>query len=376
MKLYEFEAKDILHKYGTLTPMGKLVSSPADAESTTREIGGPVALKSQVLVSGRGKSGGILFANNPEEAKEVATKLFSSTIKGFPVNSILVEQEIDIIEEYYISVTIDRQAKQYVVMASVSGGVDIEETARTSPETILRHYIDPLTGFSRDVAQELVAGLPAVDRKDAIQVGNSLYTLYRAAIDYDAELAEINPLAKAASGELVACDARMIIDDNALFRHPEFIGTEYMRLEASPAEVEARKQGLAYIDLDGDIGIIGNGAGLVMATLDLVHLFGGKPANFLDIGGGAGAETIRKAFTIIMSKPQVKAVLVNLLGGITRCELIAQGIIEALNDSASKKPVVVRMIGTNEEEGIRILKEAGIDSYPNMEDAIKEVIKI
>jgi len=376
MKLYEFEAKDILHKYGILTPMGKLVSSPADAESTTREIGGPVALKSQVLVSGRGKSGGILFANNPEEAKEVATKLFSSTIKGFPVNYILVEQEINIIEEYYISVTVDRQAKQYVVMASVSGGVDIEETARTSPETILRHYIDPLTGFSRDVAQELVAGLPAVDRKDAIQVGNTLYTLYHAAIDYDAELAEINPLAKAASGELVACDARMVIDDNALFRHPEFIGTEYMRLEASPAEVEARKQGLAYIDLDGDIGIIGNGAGLVMATLDLVHLFGGKPANFLDIGGGAGAETIRKAFTIIMSKPQVKAVLVNLLGGITRCELIAQGIIEALNDSASKKPVVVRMIGTNEEEGIRILKEAGIDSYPNMEDAIKEVIKI
>ena len=376
MKLFEFEAKDILKRYGILTPMGKVVSSPAEAESAAAEIGGPVALKSQVLVSGRGKSGGILFAHNPEEAKEVATKLFSSTIKGFTVNNILVEQEIDLIEEYYTSVTIDRQAKKYVAMASTSGGVDIEEIARESPEKIARHHIDPLKGFDEHMARKMLAQFTALSASDAIMISEIIHKLYRIAMDYDAELVEINPLAKTASEALVACDARIIIDDNALFRHPEFEGTEIARIEASPAEIEARKQGLAYVDLDGDIGIIGNGAGLMMATLDVVHLFGGKPANFLDIGGGAGAETIRKALTIIMSKPQVKAVLINILGGVTHCDLVAQGIVEALGASSVKKPIVVRMMGTKEEEGIRILKGAGINSYSNMEDAIQEVVRI
>ncbi len=375
MKLFEFEAKDILKRYGIPTPVGKVASSPFETEVAAKEISGPVALKSQVLVSGRGKSGGILFADSPEEAKEVATGLFRSTIKGSTVANILIEQKIDIVDEFYASVTIDRQAKRYVVMASTSGGIDIEEVARTSPEKIVRHHVDPLKGFDEQMARKMLATFSALSTSDTVTISKIMDKLYRIAMDCDAELVEINPLAKTASGELMACDARIIIDDNALFRHPEFDGTEVSRIEASPAEVEARKQGLAYVDLDGDIGIIGNGAGLTMATLDAVHLYGGKPANFLDIGGGTGTETVRKAVGVIISRPQVKAILVNILGGVTRCDLVAQGIAEALDASPVKKPVVVRMIGTNEEEGIRILKEAGIESYSNMEDAIKEVVR-
>jgi len=376
MKLFEFEAKDILHKYGILTPTGKVVGSPAEAESAAREISGPVALKSQVLVSGRGKSGGILFASDAREAREIASRLIGSAIKGSTVANILIEQKIDIVDEFYASITIDRQAKKYVAMASTSGGVDIEEIARSAPENIARHHVDPIKGLDEHMARKMLAQFTDLPIPDTIMISEIIDKLYRIAMDYDAELIEINPLAKTASEELVACDARIIIDDNALFRHPEFEATEVLRIEANPAEIEARKQGLAYVDLDGDIGIIGNGAGLVMATLDVVHLFGGKPANFLDTGGGAGVETISKALTLIMSKPQVKAVLINILGGITRCDLVAQGIIEALDASAIKKPIVVRMMGTKEEEGIRILKQAGIDSYSNMEDAIKEVVKV
>jgi len=376
MKLFEFEAKEILRKYGILTPKGKMVSRPAEAETAASEIGGPVALKSQVLVSGRGKSGGILFASDPEGAREAATKLFHSTIKGLSVNNILVEQRIDITDEYYVSVTIDRQAKKYVVMASTSGGVDIEEVARKTPDKIARQHVEPIAGFSRDKALDMASSLPSIGRNDALKLGSIIHTLYSVAMDYDAELVEINPLVKTASAELMAADARIIIDDNALFRHPEFAGTEVSRIEASPAEIEARKQGLAYVDLDGEIGIIGNGAGLVMSTLDVVQLFGGRPANFLDIGGGAGPESIRKALAIITAKPQVKAVFINILGGVTRCDLVAQGIVAALNELPARKPIVVRMIGTREEEGIRILKEAGINSHSNMEDAIREVVAV
>jgi succinyl-CoA synthetase beta subunit len=376
MKLFEYEAKDILQRYGIPTPMGKVVSSPAEAASAAAEIGGPVVLKSQVLVSGRGKSGGILFAVGAREVKETATKLIGSDIKGLKVTRMLIEEKIDIVDEFYSSVTVDRQAKRYVAMASTSGGVEIEEIARESPEKIARHHVDPLKGFDEDMARKMLAPFTALSAPDATAISEIIHKLYQIALDCDAELIEINPLVRTASGELIACDARIIIDDNALFRHPKFQGTEIDRIEASPAELEARKQGLAYVDLDGDIGIIGNGAGLMMATLDVVQLFGGKPANFLDIGGGAGAEIISKALNVIMSKPQVKAVLVNILGGVTRCDLVAQGIIEALDASPAKKPIVVRMMGTKEEEGIRILKGAGINSFSNMEEAIHEAVRI
>lgn len=376
MKLFEFEAKEILHKYGVLTPAGKTVSSPAEAETAASEIGGPVAIKSQVLVSGRGKSGGILFAGDPKEAREIAARLIGSDIKGSAVTSLLIEQKLDIADELYASVTIDRQAKQYVAMASTSGGVDIEEVAKKTPDKIARHHVDPIAGFSREEALDLAASLPGMDRNDALRLASIMHTLYCVAMDYDAELVEINPLVKAAFEELMAADARIIIDDNALFRHPEFEGTEATRIEANPAEIEARKQGLAYVDLDGEIGIIGNGAGLVMATLDVVQLFGGKPANFLDVGGGAGPEVTSKALAIITAKPQVKVVFINILGGVTRCDLVAQGIVAALDKLPARKPIVVRMIGTREEEGIRILKEVGINSHTNMEDAIREVVAV
>lgn len=376
MKLFEFEAKNILRKYCIATPRSNVASSSDEAELVAKEIGKPVVLKSQVLVSGRGKSGGIISANNPTEAKKVASKLIGNKVKGAVVGSVLVEEKIDITEEFYASVAIDRQAKKYVVLASTSGGIDIEEIAMTSPDKIARYQVDPLTGFSKRTAEAMLAQFSDIDKDDATRFGAIIYTLYDIAMDYDAELVEINPLVRTASGGFTACDARIIVDDNALFRHPEFEHRNFLSGEETAMEVKARKQKLAYVDLDGDIGIIGNGAGLVMATLDLVHLFGGKPANFLDIGGGAQAEAIKTAVTLVMSKPQVKAVLINILGGVTRCDIVARGVIEALNESTEKKTIAIRMIGTNEEEGCQMLHQAGVYTYSNMEEAIREVLRL
>ena len=279
------------------------------------------------------------------------------------------------VAQFYASITIDRQAKTYIVLASTSGGVDIEETALAAPEQISRHRVDPSTGFSEGNAKDLVSRLDT-SQDDASEFAEIIGKLYQVAMDYDAELAEINPLARTPSGKLVAADARIIVDDNALFRHPEFQDRSSERVDDTPLEAQARKLNLAYIDLPGDIGIIGNGAGLMMATLDLVDLFGGKPANFLDIGGGAQLEVIKKAVTLVMSKPEVKAVLVNILGGITRCDIVAQAIVEALNEATVKKPIAVRMIGTNEEEGTRLLNEAGVHVYSNTEEAVQKVLEL
>lgn len=376
MKLFEFEAKNILRKYGIATPRSDVASNSDEAELVAKEIGKPVVLKSQVLVSGRGKSGGIISANNPTEAKKVASKLIGNKVKGVVVGSVLVEEKIDIAEEFYASVAIDRQAKKYVILASTSGGIDIEEIAMTSPDKIARYQVDPLTGFSKHTAKAMLAQFSDIDKDDATRFSAIIYTLYDIAMDYDAELVEINPLVRTASGGFTACDARIIVDDNALFRHPEFEHRNFLSGEETAMEVKARKQKLAYVDLDGDIGIIGNGAGLVMATLDLVHLLGGKPANFLDIGGGAQAEAIKTAVTLVMSKPQVKAVLINILGGVTRCDIVARGVIEALNESTEKKTIAIRMIGTNEEEGCQMLRQAGVYTYSNMEEAIREVLRL
>jgi len=374
MKLFEFEAKNILKQYGIPVPKGDVARSPNEAEVIAREIGKPVVLKSQVLVSGRGKSGGILFADNAGEAKKVASKLIGSAIKEITVRSLLVEEKLDIVEEFYASVTIDRQARKYVILASTSGGIDIEQVAQASPDRISRHWVDPAIGFDKHMAESMIAQLSNINKNDIARFAAIIATLYKVATDYDAELAETNPLAKTASGEFIAADARITMDDNALFRHPEFADSSSQRVDDTPLEAEAKRQNLAYVDLDGDIGIIGNGAGLVMATLDLVHLFGGKPANFLDIGGGAQSEVIKKAAMLVMSKPEVKAVLVNILGGITRCDLVAQGVVDALKESTTKKPIAIRMIGTNEEEGIQILRQAGVHAYSSMEEAVKAVL--
>ncbi len=376
MKLFEFEAKNILRKYGIAIPIGRVVRSPGEAEMAARQMGGAVALKAQVLVSGRGKSGGIAFASDPSEAEKVASVLIGSSVKGSKVNSLLVEEKLSIADQYYSSITIDRQARRYVVLASTDGGGDIEEVAAASPDRIARYWVEPSNGLSETAAASVVAGFPQLDRSDVGRFASIIATLYRVAMDYDAELVEINPIAKTTAGEYVAADARIILDDNALFRHPEFDDKTIVRTDETPREAEAKRHKLAYVDLEGDIGIIGNGAGLVMATMDLVHVFGGTAANFLDIGGGARPEVIKDGLMLVMSKPGVKAVLINILGGITRCDLVAQGVIEALNEVVDKKPVAVRMMGTNEREGMLMLGKAGVGVYSDMETAAREVITL
>jgi len=375
MKLFEFEAKDILRKYGIVTPRGDIACHPDEAEVITKEIGKPVALKCQIPVAGRGKAGGIVFASDAIEAKKVTSNLIGSTIEQTIVSSLLVEEKLDIVEQFYASVAIDRQARTYIVLASTNGGVDIEEIAATCPEKISRYWVDTTTGFGADTAEAMLAQFD-MSKQDATSFASILHTLYKVTMDYDTELVEINPLVKTTSGEFIACDARIIVDDNALFRHPEFVERTSFRVDDTPREAEARQQKLAYVDLSGDIGIIGNGAGLVMATLDLVNLFGGRPANFLDIGGGAQADVITRGVTLVMSKPEVRTVLINILGGITRCDIVAQGIIGALNKLPIRKPIAVRMIGTNEEEGIQLLRQAGVHAYSNMEEAVKEVLRL
>jgi len=374
MKLFEFEAKKILKDYGIRVPGSDIATNPEEAEAIARKISCPVVLKAQILVSGRGKAGGIRFTADAAEAKQVASELLGSTIKGCRVTSLLVEEQLDVTVQFYASIAIDRQAKTYVVLASTSGGVDIEELAQTSPGKIARHWVDPTVGFGKPDAQAMLSRF-SLNKNDNASFAAIISTLYKIAMDYDAEMVEVNPLAKTASGEFAA-DARIIIDDNALFRHPEFEARELERGEDTPREAEARKQNLTYVDLDGDIGIIGNGAGLTMATLDLVNIFGGKPANFLDIGGGAPVEIIKQAVMLITSKPEVKAVLINILGGITRCDLVAQGVVEGLKESTIRKPIAVRMMGTNEAEGIQILHQAGVHAYTNMEEAVAEIVKL
>jgi len=375
MKLFEYEAKNILKEYGITVPDGAVVTSIEEAGDVARSIGKPVALKAQVLVAGRGKAGGILFADTLQEVKEKASQLLGSTIKGIKVNTLLVEEKLDLTEQFFVSITIERQARRYVVLASASGGVDIEEVAREKPEKIARHIVDPNVGFRPGDAMSLLSALN-LDSGIRDRLASILETLCKVSFETDAELVEMNPLVLDGKGELIAADARIIVDDNALFRHPEFQGRNIESSDDTPLESKAKKLGLVYVDLPGDIGVLGNGAGLTMAILDVIDIYGGKPANFLDIGGGAQPEVIKNAVKLVMSKPQVKAVLVNILGGITRCDLVANGVVEALKEAVVKKPVTVRMIGTNEEEGTRILEEAGVQVYSNMEEAVKKVVEL
>ncbi len=376
MKLFEFEAKDILGRYGIATPQGEVAASADEVEAVARRIGRPVVLKSQILVSGRGKAGGIVFAADAAEARTAASRLIGSTIKGTVVHSLLVEEKLDIVAQLYASLTVDRQARRYVVLVSTSGGVDIEETAMATPDKILRHWIEPDIGFDEGVAESMLGRLSDMEQGDITRFARVLALLHKAAMECDAELVETNPLVRTSWDEFVAADARMIVDDNALFRHPELEGRRSQRVDDTPREAEARQQDLTYVDLSGDIGIIGNGAGLVMATMDLVNLYGGRAANFLDIGGGARAEMIEKGLVLVMSKPEVKAVLVNVHGGITRCDVAAEGIAQGLSETGIRKPVVARMMGTNAERGAEILQAVGVKVYADMETAAQEVIKV
>jgi succinyl-CoA synthetase beta subunit len=376
LKLLEYQAKQVFRKFDIPIPKGGVARIPKEAEEAARMVGGPVAIKAQLPVGGRGKAGGILFADTPEEAAEIAGKLLGSRLKDLEVKKVLVEEKLDIGKELYLGVVVDRGNRSHVVLASSEGGVDIEEVAARTPERIVRHVVDPLGGL-RTYHANLVAKRLGYSGREMSALSGLLLRLYRVAVEMDAELTEINPLAVTDAG-FVAADARLNIDDNALFRHPELaeVSGEDEASELTGRELDALGLGLTYVELDGDIGIIGNGAGLTMATIDTVTLQSGRPANFLDLGGGASADRIGVGVSFVLSDPRVTALFVNILGGITRCDETARGIIDARERTSSEKPIVVRMTGTNEEEGKRLLKDAGIDTLDTMEEAAEKVVAL
>jgi len=377
LKLFEHEAKAILSKYDIPTPRGELATSPAGASEITEKIKAPVAVKAQVLVAGRGRAGGIRFSNSPEEAELAAKRLLGTEIKGFKVRSVLVEEKVAVEKELYYGITVDRSNRCYVAIASSNGGIEIEEVAAAAPEKIIKVFIDPLQGFHLHQASQIAKRL-GYSGSQMQNLAAIFLRLHKIAMDFDAELAEMNPLVETPNRKFVAADARLIIDDNALYRHPDFRDRlmEEANAEMPPLELEARKSGLAYVKLEGNVGVIGNGAGLVMATLDAIQLNGGNPANFLDVGGGASADVTAAALNLVFSDRGVEVVFINILGGITRCDEVARGILEAKRQAGFLKPVVVRLMGTNEEEGARILTEAGVDVLDSMEKAAKRAVEI
>ncbi|MEM3458425.1 MAG: ADP-forming succinate--CoA ligase subunit beta [Candidatus Bathyarchaeia archaeon] len=376
MKLFEYEAKNILAKYGIPTPQGGLATDKTQAHEILSKLKPPFVVKAQVLVAGRGKAGGILFADSISEAEKSVEKLLGMQIKGIPVRSVWIEEKIQVKKELYFGITTDRFNQSYVVIASAVGGMEIEEVAAQAPEKIIKLLINPRHGFSSFHARQVARKLGYASGQLS-ELGKIFERLYQVGMDYDAELIEMNPIVETVEGKFVAADARIIIDDNALFRHPEYkkrlLSEES---ELSPQEIEALKNDLAYVKLDGNIGVIGNGAGLVMATLDTIQYYGGKPANFLDVGGGAPSDKIATALKIVLSDPNVNALFINILGGITRCDEVARGILEAKTRVGVTKPMVIRLVGTNEEEGKRILTEAGIHVLESMEEAAQRVVEI
>ena len=372
MKIHEYQAKDILARYGIPIQPGRVAYTPEEAEQIARELGGPVVIKAQVYVGGRGKAGGIQFGDTPEQARAAAAKVLGMNIKGLTVEKVLVVSKLDIKEEYYMGIILDRKTQAPVVMISKAGGIDIEEVAATTPEKIIKQPIDMRWGLRPFEARNILAraGLP----HQVVAKGGAILTaLAKAFIESDASLAEINPLALTADGQVQAADAKILIDDNGLFRQKEYASWAESE-ESNPLEFEAKQEGLTYVKLDGDIGVIGNGAGLVMTTLDMVARVGGRPANFLDIGGGAKAEVMRKALTFVARDPQVKGILVNIFGGITRGEEVAKGVIMAQADLPEGMPIVVRLSGTGAEEGKEMLKHAGLDWGKDMREAAQKIV--
>jgi succinyl-CoA synthetase beta subunit len=372
MKLHEYQSKQIFSRYGIPIPKGRVASTADEARSIAIELGGRVVIKSQVLVGGRGKAGGIRLAKDPREAEDVAAQILAMDIKGLPVRKVLVDEAASIAKEIYLGITNDRGARKPVMMASSAGGVEIEEVARTTPEKIIKSHINPLLGLKDYQARNIAIGidLPKQHWKLFNQIANSLWHAYQ---ECDATLAEINPLVITESNQLVALDGKMLIDDNALFRHQDLAELRDLDVEA-PAEVEARKYGLTYIKLDGNIGCMVNGAGLAMTTMDIIKLYGGEPANFLDIGGGAGSDKVAAAIRIILTDPNVKAVLFNIFGGITRGDEVARGILVALDEVKPHIPMVVRLVGTNAEEGRKMLSDANMITAETLVDAAKKAV--
>jgi succinyl-CoA synthetase beta subunit len=354
MDLFEHQGKELFERHGIKLIPRLVASSPAEAREAAGRLG-PVAVKAQVQIGGRGKGGGIVLARTPQEAEKAARKMLEDGFQGMPVPRVLLERLVDIDREFYMAITLDRTEKRYVAMTSSEGGVDIEEVASTHPEAIRRAAVDPLLGLKSFQVRRLVGGFPEEAREGAAALLSSLYDVL---IQNDATLVEVNPLALLKDGRVVPLDAKVTIDDNALGRHPDL--ADYAKaFRLDPTEARARQKGLQYVKLDGEVGIIGNGAGLVMATLDVVQQAGGSAANFLDVGGGAGADLMATSLEVILSDPAVRSVLINIFGGITRCDEVAQGILEALGRVEATVPIVVRLDGTNAEEGRKILADAG-----------------
>jgi len=357
MDLYEYQGKQLFARFGIPVSEGRLATTKEEARAGAEELGGQVVVKAQVLTGGRGKAGGIKLAGSPEEAETRAADILGMDIRGHTVRRLWVEQASEIAKEYYLSVTFDRGEKKPLFIFTTQGGVDIEEVAESSPEALARLHVDPLVGFQPYQARWLCFTAGLADPAEQKQVISLVGRLYEAFVGCDAMLCEINPLIVTVEGEVRALDSKFTVDDNAFFRHPDI--AEMRDLEADdPQERLAREKGVTYVKLDGDIGILGNGAGLVMSTLDVIEQAGGSPANFCDLGGGGDAEGVVEALEVITSDPQVKGILFNIFGGITRGDEVARGILEALSRMSIPLPIVVRLDGTNAEEGRAMLTEA------------------
>lgn len=373
MNLHEYQAKDILAKYGIPVPPGKVAFTADEAKQIATEYGDTVVIKAQVHTGGRGKAGGVKLARTPEEAREKAAQILGLNIKGFITKKVLVAKAVSIAKEYYAGMILDRVTQRVVLMLSKEGGMDIEEVAATRPYALIKYPINPATGLRPFEARELVkrAGMEGNLNK----LADVLVRLYQAYVGIDASTAEINPLVITDTGEVVAADAKIVLDDNALYRHPDL--TPLREFEAEhPLEVEASNYGFSYVKLDGSVGVIGNGAGLVMYTLDLVQRTGGKAANFLDIGGGAKADTVYNALKVVLKDPDVKGVFINIFGGITRADEVAKGVIRAMDEGILTKPVAMRVAGTAEEEAKALLKGRPVYMYPTSVEAAKAIISM
>ncbi|MCS6888772.1 ADP-forming succinate--CoA ligase subunit beta [Chloroflexus sp.] len=354
MKLHEYQARDLLARYGIPVTGGGVAVTPAEARAIAEQIGGPVVVKAQVHVGGRGKAGGVKLAQTPAEAEQVAGQILGMNIKGLTVEKVLVAEAVSYEREIYLSAILDRGSKRITMIASAEGGVEIEEVAKTNPAAIIKISAHPTMGLLDFQARELAFRIGLRDGKQARQFAHIASALYRAFVENDASLAEINPLVVKADGSLLALDSKVLLDESALFRHPELAALRDPSAEPE-AERRAREADITYIKLDGNIGCMVNGAGLAMATMDVIKLSGGEPANFLDIGGGAGKEKVKAALQIILSDPNVKAVLFNIFGGITRVDEVARGILAALAEVPTDVPMVARLVGTNEEAGRALL---------------------
>ncbi len=381
MKIHEYQAKAILARYGVPVPRGDVVFASAGAADVARRLGGPVVVKAQIHAGGRGKGGGVKLARTPEEAEQIARGMLGMRLvthqtgpEGRIVKRVLIEQGLEIARELYLGLVIDRAAERPVMMASPAGGMEIEKVAEETPDLIFKEYIDPATGLAafQTVKLGFHLGLDGPQVRKATALMTSIYDAFVAT---DASLVEINPLIVTKGGDLLALDAKMNLDDNALYRHPDILELRDLD-EEDPLEIEASKFSLNYIRLDGTIGCMVNGAGLAMATMDIIKLAGGEPANFLDVGGGANAEQIRNAFKILMSDKHVKAVLINIFGGILRCDVLAEGVIAAVKELGVRVPIVIRMEGTNVETGKKMLKESGLNftTADRMDEAAKKVV--